>query len=86
MNPKLLIGKTLSEVAAMTHIFWKEIRVFIHANREDVAGTRLMSAYTVKQILDAHPHLASAVVFDACIYFGETILRILPAKEAPVDE
>jgi len=86
VKPECFVGKTLAEIAQFTSVFWKEIRVFLLKDENDEIGTYLMDAFTVKQIIGAHPELASAVIISAYKCREETILRILAAKEEPADE
>lgn len=74
------IGQTLSELAAVTNMFWYPIRVFVLADKNDDTGRFLTEAYSVQQIINKFPATADAVVALAQNYFGETILRIRAPK------
>ena len=80
MQFEKFVGKTIGQLAKETSIFSKPVRVFILANANDTTGKHLMDAYTLRQIVIAHPNAAEAVVKHAINYNGEAVLRVwMPA-------
>lgn len=70
------IGKTIGQLVKETSIFSKPVRVFVLANAKDNTGKHLMDAYTLRQVVNAHPEVAGAVVKYAINYNGEAVLRV----------
>lgn len=77
MNIDKFIGKTLGELSRQTGLFWKPVRVFVLKDKDDDTGVLLMSAYSLRQVIHAHPQVTNATVVVAYKFYEETILRVL---------
>ena len=76
MKPEHYVGKTLSELADQTGVSWQPIHVFVLEDEEDDTGKHLMAAYSLRQIITAHPAAAAATVVTANDYYGDIVLRV----------
>ena len=76
MNPERLIGKTLGELAPQTGVFWRPIHVFLLESESDDTGKRLIDAYSLHQVIAAHPAAATATIISAYDYYGDIVIRI----------
>lgn len=71
------IGKSLGELAEETKMSYYPIRVFVIDDvRNDDTGKFLMTGYSLKQIVVAHPRVVNATVVSAKEYVRETIIRV----------
>ena len=81
MKPEKMIGKTLGELAQETHVFSKQIHIFLLEDENDSTGKRLMDAFSLRQVILAIPASAHAKVLFADEICRETYIRILAPKE-----
>ena len=76
MNFSEFIGKTLGELAEVTGIYRKPIRIFVLAGDNDDTGKWRTDVYSIRQAIIAHPDIKDAVISIAYDFYGETILRV----------